>query len=208
MYKREVSWLSTDYLWLGLAVITVYFYAHRAEQDDAKRQLPSYDSHLSQMRQMAESNVQQKINTLEIMYQYGVAGGPADNIEYRSDITNLIKRIQAFTDDLQKPEWPNRMEQFFNCEELSAGLTSPTTQLAAKGLCESFEFVSTSRNERNQIAEKVENAFLSSFEIHVFPLIFALGLGIRLGRTTADVRRKRSEKKKPDGGVPNAEVAI
>lgn len=208
-YKYEVSWLCTDYLSIGLAATTIFFYGQKAEQDDARQQLPNYVSHLSQMRQMAESNVQHNINTLDIMHQYGPADGLTGSSEYRSDIMELTQRIQAFTGNLQAPDWPELLEQFFDCDQLSAGLASETTKLVANDMCDSFKRVRTSRNEKNEIAKKSESGFLAAVEIHIYPLFFALGLAIRLGRITADVRRKWPGKKTSPAAVePDVEVEV
>jgi hypothetical protein len=152
-------------------------------------------SHLSQMRQMAESTVQQKINTLDIMHQYGPADGLTGSNEYRPEIMNLTHRIQGFTGNLQEPDWPDRMEDFFDCTKFSAGLIHDATKLVATDLCDSFALVRASRDKKNDLAKEAEDGLLSAVEIHIYPLFFALGLAIRLGRTTADFRRKWPEKK-------------
>lgn len=210
-FKREILWLSSDYVWLGLAAISLIFYAQKAEQDNAKRVLPNYNTHLSQMRQMTQSDILFNMGHLDIMYEYGPGDGIKSSDEYRSDILLLQHRIKALIEPMQAKDWPDRMEQFFDCAQISANLVSETTLLTAERLCEKFEWVHKSREDRNAIAKTAKGGIASALEIHVYPIFFALALAIRLGRTTADVRRKQPAKAspivlKPDDGADTYET--
>ncbi|MBF6031476.1 hypothetical protein ICY20_27330 [Pseudomonas sp. P115] len=210
-FKREILWLSSDYVWLGLAAISLFFYAQKAEQDNAKRVLPNYNTHLSHMRQMTKSDIFFYIGHLDIMYEYGLGNGVKNNDEYRSDILLLQRRIKALIEPMQSKDWPDRMEQFFDCAEISAKLVSETTRLTAATLCEKFELVHKSRENRNAMAKTAKGGIASALEIHIYPIFFALALAIRLGRTTADVRRKQPAKSppviiNPNDGADTSEV--
>lgn len=205
-FKREILWLSSDYVWLGLAAISLMFYAQKAEQDNAKRVLPNYNTHLSHTRQMAQSNVLFNMGHLDIMYKYGPGEGIKRSDKYRSDILLLQHRIKALIEPMQAKDWPDRMEQFFDCAQISANLVTETTLLTAESLCEKFEWVHKSREDRNAIAQTAKGGIASTLEIHIYPIFFALALAIRLGRTTADVRRKQPAKPPPIVRKPDEEA--
>ncbi|WP_095180641.1 hypothetical protein [Pseudomonas sp. Irchel 3F6] len=210
-FKREILWLSSDYVWLGLAAISLIFYAQKAEQDNAKRVLPNYNAHLNQMQKMTHSDVLFNLGHLDIMYEYGPGEGIKNSNEYRSDILLLKHRIEALIEPTQAKDWPDRMEQFFDCAQISENLVSETTRLTADRLCEKFEWVHKSREDRNAVAKTAKGGIASVLEIHIYPIFFALALAIRLGRTTADVRRKQPAKTpptvlKPDDAADTSEA--
>lgn len=207
-FKREILWLSSDYLWLGLAAISLIFYAQKAEQDNAKRVLPNYDTHLSHMQQMAYSDVLFNLSHLDIMYGYGLGDGVKTSDEYRSDILLLRNRIEALIEPMRAEDWPDRMEEFFDCNQISKNLVSETTLLTAERLCEKFEWVLKSREDRNTIAETAKGGITSVLEIHTYPGFFAFALAIRLGRTTADFRRKKQAEAPPIVMKPDNETDI
>ena len=205
-FKREILWLSSDYVWLGLAAISLIFYAQKAEQDNAKRVLPNYNTHLSHMQQMAQSDVLFNMGHLDAMYEYGTGDDVKSRDEYRSDILLLQNRIKALIEPMQAKDWPDRMEQFFDCAQISKNLVTETTLLTAERLCKNFEWVHKSREDRNAIAKTAKGGIASALEIHIYPIFFALALAIRLGRTTADVRRKQPAKAPPIVIKPNDEA--
>ena len=191
-YKHELLWVSSDYLSLGLAAISILFLSSKAGVDTAMNQLPVYVGHLSHMRQAAEISVTANLQTLMVLDSTDPTDGPIDSKDYHADIKVLQDRIQAFSPLLKSADWPERMESFFDCSQLSAGLQSSATKQSAERLCESFEFVRNSRNQKNEVKRTSERGTLSALEIHVFPGFFALALAVRLGRTTSDIRRKRA----------------
>jgi len=162
IFKHEILWLSSDYVWLGLAAISLIFYAQKAEQDNAKRVLPNYNTHLSYMRQMAQSDILFYTGHLDIMYEYGSGVGVKSDDEYRSDILLLQHRIKALIEPMQAKDWPDRMEQFFDCAQISASLVSETTLLTAKRLCEQFELVHKSREDRNTVVKTAKGGIASA----------------------------------------------
>lgn len=191
-YRHEISWVSSDYLSLGLAAIAILFLSNKADVDTATRELPNYAGYLGQMRQAAEMSVLANLQTLLVLDSRDPTDGPIGSKEYHADIKVLEGRIQSFSPLLKNVDWPNRMEDFFDCAQLSAGLQSSATKQSAERLCESFEFVRYSRNEQNKNRRASEQGVLSALEIHVFPCFLALAVAVRLGRTTSDIRRKRA----------------
>lgn len=191
-YRHEILWVSSDYLSLGLAAITILFLSNKANVDTATNQLPNYVGNLSQMRQAAEMSVVANLQTLMVLDSRDPTDGPIGSKEYHADIKVLQDRIQAFSPLLKNVDWPERMEGFFDCSKLSADLQSSITKQSAERLCESFEFVRNSRSEQNEIRRTSEQGIWSALEVHFFPGFFALAVAVRLGRTTSDIRRKRA----------------
>lgn len=191
-YRYELLWVASDYLWLGLAAISILFLSNKANLDTAASQLPDYVGNLSQMRQAAEISVAANLQTLMVLDSRDPTDGPIGSSEYHTDIKVLQDRIQAVSAHLKNADWPERMESFFDCSQLSAGLKSSATQQSADRLCETFEFVRNSRNVQNEIRRNSERGVLSWLEVHYFPGFLALAVAVRLGRTTSDIRRKRA----------------
>lgn len=191
-HKQEIRWLYADYAWLIIASVALFFYGLEADQDEARRIIPVYDEHLLGMAHIAKEEILFSDLFLTFFSNVSVTNESQSIQQQKKEFEILNKRLNIYRSHMKSSDWPNNIEVFHNCKELGAGLTSIEAISRVKNICTTFNRVVASRSERNEILMRTKESKYGGIKIYIYPFLLALALSLRLGKTTADVLRRRA----------------
>lgn len=191
LYAKELLWVATDYLWLIVAASAVVFYATKAKQFETEQKLKESAGQYEMDQRLANLYFSTNLFTFNLL---GVgyidsSGSPHQRIKTSDEDAVLKKRLDGLSDALKKIEWNDFIKQYPS-EGISKEFKDPELKYYVAEIDQVVSTAKKSQDEREALENVVANNDMKWKELYIYPLALAIALSIRLGRTTADFRRK------------------
>ncbi|WP_152643628.1 hypothetical protein [Pseudomonas oryzihabitans] len=191
LYNKELVWVATDYLWLIVAASAVVFYATKAKQFETEQTLKDTGGTYEMDQRIAKLYFSTNVftyNLLGIGY-INSSGSLHQRIKKSDEDAILAKRLEGLHDALKNMEWRDFIKQYPS-EGISKELKDPELKDYASELDKIVSTAKKNQDKREALEKVVANNDMRWKELYIYPLALAIALSIRLGRTTADFRRK------------------
>lgn len=198
LYAKEVFWASTDYVWLCVAALALVSLTAEARRDEARASIPAQEEHLRGMAAIAEQEVHFSLNFLTMFIEVEVKNEPPEIALQKREFRKLKTSLLPYLEATGHPGWASRIDKFHSEEALLSGISDPVARSVALRIGETMNRVRSSHDELLRLKGKLEVSFLERFRVYLAPFLVAITLALRLGKTTAEIKRKRSTAGKGD----------
>lgn len=192
-FANELSWAKSDYFWLCIAALGLLSLTAEARRDDASTLIPIQKEYTIDVAAMAEENVAFSVNYLTIFSEINIKDETPDIATQKQEFITLKDRLLPYLDyfrSFPNPGWASSMNAFHNEDALRKGLTDPAALRRAASVAESMDVVKKSHDELMELQAEFKASIMERIRIHLGPFLLAFALALRLGKTTADVKRK------------------
>jgi hypothetical protein len=197
-YANEIFWVSTDYVWLGVAALALVSLTAEARKDEARTLIPVQHGHLQSLAAIAEQEVHFSLNFLTMFIELKVKNETPEIARQKQEFKELKSRLLPYLETFDEPGWASRIDKFHSEKALLSGLSDPAAVRRAISIGGAMNRVRSSHDELLGLQRKLEIFSLERFHVYLVPFLVAITLAIRLGKTTAEIKRKRSVSRKGD----------
>ena len=195
-YANEVFWARSDYVWLSVAALALISLTAEARKDEARTLIPIQEEHLQGMAAIAEQDVHFSLNYLTFFSEIKVQNQTQEITRQKQEFIELKTRLLPYLEAFSAPSWVSRIDGFHSKQALLSGLSDPMAVSRATSITKGMDRVRSSYSELRGLQERLEVSFLERLRVYLAPLLVAFVLAIRLGKTTAEVKRKKLGAKK------------
>lgn len=187
-YKRETEWLKTDYAWLSVAAIGLIFYAIKAHQYDAELKLERETWYAENKAQIAYQRIfayykVQKMLDIQPTVELNTEDGSLE------DNRILEKRLYLANEIIEHSGW-NSFAKNYSPESMAKGIKDSFVLNQVDTINKTMSEYKDLLLELDKLQEATNSKVSKAFELNVYPILVAFVLALRLGRTTADIKRK------------------
>lgn len=190
-YNSEILWARSDYVWLSVAALALISLTADARMDEARALVPAYEGHLRGMEAITEDDVYFSLNYLKFFSEVRVRGETDEIALQKKDFSKLRSKLLPYREAVSTPGWSSTIDAFHSRQELLSGLSSPAAVERATHISEGMERVKGSYEDLRRLQKRLQPSPLERFRVYLEPLLAAAALAIRIGKTTAEVTRKK-----------------
>lgn len=191
-FRSETNWLCTDYAWLAIATLSIgiYFFKanHHNNEVELRQDLANYEmlSKIQTFRLFATNEVDRILGFPEKSANEG------QESKRSNDAIVFEKRMELIYFKIQKLGWENFLK-FYSYSELSKDLNDPEVIDRTRFVNQVFMDLKERLDKVDKLQERVRGDVTNTAELDWYPILLAIALAIRFGRTTADLLRKREQ---------------
>jgi hypothetical protein len=189
-YRYELEWLRTDYVWLVIASFALFFYSAKGDQYEANIELKTEEHFIKQFDALTSNSVSTGILGLEIIDEELRLQGVQSSDSRRVETVESRKRIREILAKTDEIGWGKYMKDYYNPTQLSEGVISDSVKAELSEVTKHIEEIAARHQRVADVRSRTNISNWSGVELILYPYVFAFALALRLGRTTADYRRK------------------
>lgn len=196
-FTNEVFWAKTDYVWLCVAALGLVSLAAEARRDSAVHTIYVQKQYILDLAALAEDNVAFSVAFLNAFSEIKVKEETSEVIRQKREFMTLKERLLPYIEYFgawPRSGWASSTSAFHNEDALLKGLTDQAALKRAASVVESIDAVKKAYDDLLKMETELNASELERLRIYLAPLLLAAAVAVRLGKTTAEVKRKRKGK--------------